>query len=449
MHQRFFELHARSALFLDEVREHDDVAHDDAGEANDADQRHEAERRVACCEADEGSNESQRHGEHHDERFHHRAELNHHRQRDERERDLQHALHLALAVRQFSFFTTECDAFLRKMLAGLREDARGELTEGRECFHGDRALLVDAREHAGVIMHFVSAGLLQCCGDLRSLRVQLFTADLDLDGCFERRSLLDLFHQAKPVLDLAIEDFAQMYDECGHVPGLAAVHKHLRNVRRGLSGQYVVVKHRRAAATDNDGALDRVFLLQEVAHTCRDSHRLFDGAAFGQLDVHQELVAFGGGKELLPEKRNERRAGREQTVGGHDGEKRLPQRKLQRGFVEGHEAMHRMRAVHGIETLLAFQDVVAEQRDEGHRHDARRHERERDDDGQRDDECAHVPRQQRERQEGDDVDECAEEDRATQLERSQPCCDAARLAVGEFTIDAIRGHHRVIHEHAE
>jgi hypothetical protein len=38
MHEGFFELDAGGAFFFDEVGKHDDVAHDDAGEADNADQ---------------------------------------------------------------------------------------------------------------------------------------------------------------------------------------------------------------------------------------------------------------------------------------------------------------------------------------------------------------------------------------------------------------------------
>jgi hypothetical protein len=98
---------------------------------------------------------------------------------------------------------------------------------------------------------------------LSGLGLQIIAADLDLDRRFERGTLFNLFDEAKRVFDFAVEHFAQMDDERGHIFCMAGIHEHLRDVRGRLSRQDVVIKHRRAAAADDDGALDGVLFLQE------------------------------------------------------------------------------------------------------------------------------------------------------------------------------------------
>ena len=69
--------------------------------------------------------------------------------------------------------------------------------------------------------------------------------------------------------------------------------------------------------------------------------------------------------------------------------------------------------------------------------------------GNAEDERAGVARQEHQRQEGDDVDDRAVEDRAPHAERSEPRGAPGRFAVIEFAIDRVGRDHRIVHQHAE
>jgi hypothetical protein len=97
----------------------------------------------------------------------------------------------------------------------------------------------------------------------------------------------------------------------------------------------------------------------------------------------------------------------------------------------------------------AAQEVIAEERDERHRHDARRDERAGQHDRQRVEKDAGVAFEDQQRQVGDDVRDRGEENRGGELRRSEPCRDERRLSFVQGAFDGIAGDDRIIDEQAE
>jgi hypothetical protein len=65
LHESLFERHAFSPRFLDQIAQDDDMTDNDAGETNNAGQRHESQGRMCQGQASKSANQSERHREQH------------------------------------------------------------------------------------------------------------------------------------------------------------------------------------------------------------------------------------------------------------------------------------------------------------------------------------------------------------------------------------------------
>src|SRR5688572_23522545 len=88
--ERFTERRALLVSLLDEVEEHDDVAHDDTDEADDAEERHEAEGTAREHETHERACHAIGDRSEHDDGLHRAPQLDHEREVDREDADAEH-----------------------------------------------------------------------------------------------------------------------------------------------------------------------------------------------------------------------------------------------------------------------------------------------------------------------------------------------------------------------
>ena len=271
--------------------------------------------------------------------------------------------------------------------------------------------------------------------------------------------MFELFHHAPRAGDFAVQLAAQLHQQSRNVLVAPGVHQNLRQVIRGFGGNRVVIKSRRGAAGENGRAGNVVVPFQNGRDVAADFARLRERRRLGQLHVDEKLVALGRRKELSSKKRHQRKTQRQQAVSDADCAERMFQSGLEQPLVVGQGGRHRL--VHrfekreradvaaGFETLLAAQQVIAEQRNKGHRNHARRNQRERHHHRQREDECSLVARQQHERQESEDVNGRAEQDRVAELEWPEPGRQVPGLPMRDFAVDGVGGDDGVVHQHPQ
>src|SRR5882762_1113704 len=94
-------------------------------------------------------------------------------------------------------------------------------------------------------------------------------------------------------------------------------------------------------------------------------------------------------------------------------------------------------------------DVVTQQGDEGHGNEQSTQQRCRHHDGETPKKLTGVPREQKERQVGDDIRQRCEKDCRRQLGRTQPCRDGTRQAIGKAALDAIAGNYGYVYQQAQ
>ena len=163
MEERGFQLHAGSPRLLNEIRQHDDVADNHAGQTDNREHGHEAERSMEKRQTGKGANQAQRNGQHDHEGFGRGMELEHHRQHDEGERDEHHPAHFPAALRHFAGLSPILQMIARGQLhpvnrgPGPFQHLGGQTPGWGVGFYGDGALMVEM-SNGGVFQLWLEGG---------------------------------------------------------------------------------------------------------------------------------------------------------------------------------------------------------------------------------------------------------------------------------------------------
>ena len=200
------------------------------------------------------------------------------------------------------------------------------------------------------------------------------------------------------------------------------------------------------------GALLAV-LRRDLAHPLHRARRDLVGPrerhVVRQPEVHIGEVLEIGGEELGGEARHEEHPGRQEDQGHGEGLPAMLQHRHPDPVVEAGEPPAAQLLDRGLAALGGAQQVVAEQRDEGHRGEPGGDQGAGHDDGQGSQEVAGGAAQHEEGQVGDDVGDRREEDGLGELGGPEPGGDDPRVAEPQVPLDGVARHHRVVDEQAQ
>src|SRR5262249_38021045 len=168
--------------------------------------------------------------------------------------------------------------------------------------------------------------------------------------------------------------------------------KDLREIRGVLLRRDGDKEARRGPAGEHGGTLDGFMSFENFSDFPADAPSLQQRRRFRQLDVNEKLVALGRREELRTEEDCQPKAEQEDAVSYANRAERAAQRRLQETLVfrqdsdeqliDRFEKKERAQFTASFHALLSPQQIIGEQRNEGHGNDARRDERQRDDNGQ-------------------------------------------------------------------
>ena len=156
--ERFFERLAFFVHFFDEVEENDDVADDDADEAGDSEERHEAEGRAHDVERDQRADDAVGSGGEHEERLDCVFELECEGQEDHGDGDRHDNGEIDEALLLLGLLAADDDAVagrkrsleLLELGRGGFEDFGGENVGAGEALHGDGAEVFEMADAEGL-----------------------------------------------------------------------------------------------------------------------------------------------------------------------------------------------------------------------------------------------------------------------------------------------------------
>ncbi len=226
------------------------------------------------------------------------------------------------------------------------------------------------------------------------------------------------------------------------IRGLSRRHDHLGEVRAPGHAGDVVVEARRAAPDEARDRRDRLPLEQQPLELARGRVGAIEVAPLRQLEVHDELVAVGRRKELLPEK--PRAEQRQRDEGRGAGEHQTGPAQRQRREHAGEAARHR-RGARGARPQRHFGErrrhQYGEQIGDGERED--HHDRNRAG------EIGGAALGEKHRQERRDGRPGRRRERHCELAHGVRRRAPPRDAAVEPPLDVLRDDDRVVDEHAE
>jgi hypothetical protein len=280
-------------------------------------------------------------------------------------------------------------------------------------------------------------------------RGNVLAGDAHRDRDPHSASGLELAHVERRARHSRAQRLLQRADQVLRVVLVLHLDQDLRVVGLLLLRRHRVPEAGPAAAHEGRDGLELV-----AGQLADDSLRLHGRAVGGgerrvlrQPDVHVEEVLEVLGEELLLELAREERSERQERERARDHAPAVLDRPGPDAVVAGGKS----RLAPFLDRCLGLgpEQVVAEQRDERHRDEARRHQRAADHHGQAVHEVPGVAGQKQERQVGHDVGDGGVEDGGRELGGAEPGCHEWGMAVGQRALDRVARHHRVVHQQAE